>query len=269
MAKKNRPHLVAWVGDLHAGSRWAACPPEVNLYMGGEEPSLYQANKVQVALWNDFQDFTQKVKDRAKGKLLILILGGDCIDGPHHHDSLETFGDFDDQIEVAIDMLLPLANVADEVYSILGTEGHSGQLSAGDRSVGKELGAKANYYTLELEVDGRLIHAKHHTSVSRLAHSRGNSLRNLGIDMAEECLKSGERRPDVMLRGHVHVAHREYLAEFDMWVATSGGWQVGTSYSSRMKKEIYDVGGAIYDPTLHKVELLCYRPQRTILHTKE
>jgi len=32
---------------------------------------------------------------------------------------------------------------------------------------------------------------------------------------------------------------------------------------------VQDIGGLIYDPALHKVELITYKPQRTILRAKE
>ena len=37
MPKKNKPHIVIWVSDVHAGSRWAVCPPEITIDLGGEE----------------------------------------------------------------------------------------------------------------------------------------------------------------------------------------------------------------------------------------
>ena len=269
MAKGRKSHIVIWVSDTHAGSRWAVCPPEVTIDLGGEEPSLYQANKIQTAIHGDWLDFIEKCKERSKGKRPILILGGDLVDGPHHHNSQETFGSLDDQKAIAVELLLPLATMADEIYGLRGTRGHVGELAQADADVAKELGAISTYNFLDLEVDGRLVNARHHFSTSRKPAMRGNSHRALAKDEVLECLERETRRPDVMLRGHVHLAVKEYLAQYNMWIASSGGWQLGTYYTSGLSREVQDIGGAIYDPALHEVELINYKPQRTILRAKE
>src|SRR5690606_19020550 len=113
---------VAVVGDTHAGSTVAVCPPVIDLDDGGQ----YAASKAQRWLWQCWGDYWDRV-DRERGDRLIVVLNGDLIDGDHHNTSQIASRNPNAQA-AALDAILavPLALKPDKIFVVRGTAAHVG-----------------------------------------------------------------------------------------------------------------------------------------------
>lgn len=162
-----------FVGDLHVGALEALTTPDE------------ARNERQRWLSERWQNLTKRVKQEARTQSVRLMLGGDLVD----------LADIVDATEIAVDLLRPLANVADEVWGVYGTAYHVGEDGKEDRSIYGQVGARADRRAHHhwLKVDGGLLSWAHH-----------------GMSMAKD--------PWNELNGHKQLAERTY------WQALEGGF---------------------------------------------
>ncbi len=140
------------VSDLHCGSTVGLCPPEVTVEGGGS----YEANLVQRWMWECWEDCTGCVWKRkrshqgdempgeisapnrkgwirrvAKGRKWALVINGDAVEGTHHHQVEVIGNDVALHAAIARQILGALAEGADKVYFVRGTEVHVGTVENG------------------------------------------------------------------------------------------------------------------------------------------
>jgi hypothetical protein len=240
------PHpLAVIISDTHFGGFTAVSPPEVQTHDG----NIVRSNGAQAwmySLW--LQDF-KAVKERAKGRRVIVIHDGDIIEG-EHHDALAHLPDVQDQEALAVSMLTPWRNLADKFYLIKGTEAHAGNQHMSERRIARELAATALDFHLRLDV-GVLCDFAHHST---------GTPRTIGLQVLEDCARDNLPVPRYVFRGHRH----NIVDSGDTWpqmrVLTLPSWQLRTSYGWKIApNKRADIGLVILDQG--QIEIIRHSPR--------
>lgn len=243
---------IVFCGDLHVGSSVAVCPPLVDM---GEDGN-YAARGVQLWLLERWRDFTREVIALAGGKKIILVLLGDLIDGPRQHGIYQTFGTARVQRDAAVELLRPLANISSAIYGCFGTRCHGGDSGENDGTVVKELGGECRY-RWRLDIGGRLWNVAHHARRDSREWTQGNSTLAILRGTALRCDRTGERRPDYIVRGHAHEA--DVLTHNGMTAALCPSWKLTDEYTRKLDPaSLPDIGGLIWQN--EKLTPLLYPP---------
>lgn len=235
------------IGDLQVGSKAAVCVPD---YLIGDDQNKnpYQPNKVQLWINACYADALKKVKSLVRGERVVVNILGDSIDGDRHHNTRTTFGTPTEQRGMAIELLLPYANMADSMTSEAGTEVHSGGEGEYDESVAEALGAKTRQHRL-LEIDGHLFDLAHHCSLPKDPDQHTASMVRQARLIARRRLDRGLRPADMAIRadqhrfavGTWHYRHRQTDRKITMFV--NPAWQLRTPFMARNEPaELYAVG---------------------------
>lgn len=182
---RGKEALYLFVGDLHVGSIEAVTlPGEVR-------------NARQRWLSERWRDLTKRVKAEAKTKSLRLMLGGDLVD----------LSDIVDATEMAVELLRPLANVADEVWGVYGTPFHVGDDGKEDRSIYGQLGAireRRNHHHWLATPFGKLSWSHHGLNIGRDPWNELNGHRQVAERLYWQMLQAGRERVRFVVRHNVH-----------------------------------------------------------------
>ena len=242
--------IIAVISDTHIGSYTALCPPTYEVRTGRrEETTVCQHSRLQAWVWGNWTDYWQYVsslleyKRNRKTNRLIVIHAGDVIDG-RHHNTPQSIPDIDDQIRVALDVLLPIRDMADKFYGVYGTDAHAGQAGEYESRIYHELEADEYGPRLDLDIDDQLIEVLHHGNAARRDWS--SNAANQAAKVMLDAASAGERAPDLLLCGHGHTIDDSGVKlptirciDLPAWqLKTSFAWKVGASRRS-------DIGGLI------------------------
>lgn len=246
---------VVIVGDIHANSTVAVCPPVFNLDDGG----TYRASKAQRWIWRQWLALwaeAAEARERAGGQL-VLILNGELADDNYHPTTQLITRNPADMLKLSAAVLAPaleLLREGDRVFVLRGTEAHSGQSAHLDETVAHDIGADAadeegnvfSHWRLKVEIDGVRFNVAHHPAGGggRVPWTRGNFANQLAARAAFECAMSGEKPPHLLIRGHVHRPADSYDA-YPVRAVVLPSWQLTTSYGHRIGGDPLPVGGAI------------------------
>ena len=238
--------LLAVLADTHLGGFSAVAPPEIQTDAG----QIVKSNGAQAwlyALW--LQDF-KLVRERAKGRRLVVVHVGDVIEG-EHHDALAHLPDVKDQESLAVVMLTPWRNLADKFYIIRGTEAHAGNQHMSERRIARELAVTALDFHLRLEVDGLLCDFAHHSTGTPCT---------IGLQILEDCARDGQPVPRYVFRGHRHYIYDSGDTWPAMRVMTLPAWQLRTSYGWKISpNKRADLGLVMVDNG--KIEIVRHSPR--------
>lgn len=213
---RGKEALYLFVGDLHVGSIEAVTlPGEVR-------------NARQRWLSERWRDLTKRVKAEAKTKSLRLMLGGDLVD----------LSDIIDGTEMAVELLRPLANVADEVWGVYGTPYHVGEDGKEDRSVYGQLGAtgeRRNHHHW-LGIPGGLLSWAHHgLRIGRDPWNELNGHKQLAERLYWQRLQHGREPVRFVMRHHLH---RSPFGSPVVWrgvqVAVCPCWKFGDGFIGKV-----------------------------------
>lgn len=244
MSYARSPIVVVPVGDLHVGSSVALCPPGgVQLEDGGH----YLPNDAQKWLHARWSDMLARIRDLRKRRFHVIVVSlGEFIDGRHHETTQLLSQTPEIQAAAALDVMQPLAALANELYVLRGTEAHSGKGAAADFAIGRELGARRDpstgmhaFYHLLLDVAGVHLDVAHHIG------GGGDDARIYGNAIRRETAAMLMERPDthIVLRGHVHRFADTGLAFPTAWGAVVPAWQLKTAFTHRVtRREYFSVG---------------------------
>lgn len=267
--------VIGVVSDIHAGGATAVCPPEIRLDDGGK----YVASKSQLWLWQDWQDYWKRVRQVVKDERakLYQVFNGDAVEGAHHHTTQILSGNPNAQAAVLnACMAIPLALKPDKMFWVRGTEAHVGQSAAAEERiadglrrdkrpvVGDPESGSASWWHLRMEIDGVLIDVAHHGRTGQREHTRASQAVLHAHDILLSYVKSGDRPPDLCLRGHHHKFNDSGDA-CPVRVVTSGAWQLKTSYVQKVAADsISDIGGLIVvvKDGKYTVEKVHFKPTR-------
>lgn len=255
MSKQKKVTVVAVVSDLQIGSTVALCPPEVELDDGG----TYMPSKPQrwfLQCWNDYWRVVHNEVEKNNAGLWVII-NGECCEGDHHGTAQIFSRNMADQRRAAIELIDPVAQRADKLFIVRGTEAHSGKSANQDEEIAKDLDAVKNekrdtwsWWSLKLAASGvRFFFAHHPRTAGWLPHTEDSAASRMSTMIATRWLKAGRALPDVAVFGHVHYfadsgkAHRPRVIYMP-------GWQIATSYVHRLgssyEYDLKPVGGVYF-----------------------
>lgn len=213
-----------FLGDVHAGSEVAICPPRVSLELNG----AFEANDLQRWIYDEWKrelDDVVALRERFQPDTFWLGLNGDLTDGAHHLATNQEFVSIreDVHVQIATALLLDLEDHVggfDSVVATRGTPAHVGKGAALEEWLLKDLAnlhgwpvakdearGSFTHYWARYEVGGYLIDQRHHGRTGQRAHTRASYARLYAQDIEFEHLIDEARPPDIAVRSHKHTAH--------------------------------------------------------------
>ena len=260
---------VAIVSDLHVGST-------VGLINGSgailDDGGTYVPSHAQRWLWQSWQDYISKVKKASKGGARVyIVVNGDAVDGKPHGSVQVITDNFETQVKMATDCILPLSNIADRLFVIRGTAAHTGPVSQYEEWLAKELGAEESFggtrswWELEAEFGGVLFNISHHPpgGGGRLWTVGGPAVR-LAAETVQYYGGRGLRVPALAFRGHIHKRHDSNDNVRGCRGIIMRAWQLRTEYGWRIAGQPADIGGYIVQTENGKYNLeeVAYEPEQ-------
>lgn len=250
-----KPYIGVFVGDLHVGGDTALCKP--GFPVGSKDKRPYQPSANQQWLFEQWQNFYNTIKQRCKGHLVFVGLGGDLVDGVQHHDTTQTWGNHDDQRAMAIDLLKPLVGLADHAYGLLGTAAHVGDQGDEDAAIYTALHVDYDH-RWQLNIGGRVLWWAHHgLPVGTREHTLENGAIAMLRDIEARCYREGIAKPSAII---AHDRHRAFepVTLRGMSSAVCPCWQLSTHYGHKWPFRDVNIGGLIWDTAANKIEVIRY-----------
>lgn len=232
------------ISDLHCGSTTGLLPPGCVL-SEGNVPSL---NPLQQWIWERWEQFWREVDEYVGREPWALVVNGDATEGIHHGTREIVSNEPGDHYAIAERCLAPLADKADKVFFVRGTECHTHNYETG---LAKMLGAPLDYGArapdqLLIDVDGCLVSVMHHITPTTRKALEGSGP---GIALAEEIVQTasvGHKPPKVILRAHRHVYHCQ--SDGFTLAVVSPAWQLKTRHAMKVVPASRSVvGGYLLD----------------------
>lgn len=239
-----RADVLVVVSDTHCGSKTGLLPPGCRDANGAE----YGLSEYQRWKWERWQFCTGPLLNRIVGKdPFDLVINGDVIEGVHHGTTEVVDADPQQHSQIATVALGPLAERANRLWMVQGTECHT---RASEDSIGKGLGAEANkesrrysWMNLDLEYRGVTVSCTHHISASLRVWTESSGL---GLAMNSERLerlRAAHDQARVFIRSHRHV-HGVYSDGHSM-LAVTPAWQGKGRHLGKVKAEAIPAVGIL------------------------
>lgn len=243
MTTLNNPVFV-WVTDIHINSKQALF---VNHEVDLGDDNYYKPNKMQEALYIAWIDAWRQVKQKAKGRPIVVGIGGEIIDIDAKNRSNQFVTKDPSQAqEYAIELLEPVIDMASSVIVLRGTEAHVGMNGAQDEAMAKLIDKmkkgviRKNKITGEYSwhyyrgfIGGRKFDLAHHVNMGGMPRTERNAANHLAADLMMNYSRWNEPLPDFAFRGHVHrVADSSF--NYPVRGLIGACWQVATSFVHRI-----------------------------------
>jgi hypothetical protein len=246
--------VTAIISDTHIGSFTALSLPEWGLDTGTiDKDGKPIIKKVMATLaqlwlldkWNDYWKYAKKLCGR-KHRLVVIHLG-DVIDG-NHHNSPQLLPNIQDQKEMAIEILKPIANAADAFYIMRGTSIHSGPMSSDEVAIARELGAKC-LFEQTFDIDGTLIQCAHHGRASKRDWTSVAASVAVQVILSAAMDRPPRQAPRYVFRGHNHICDDSGEKVRSTRAIALPSWELRTEFGFRVAPGILsDIGGAFMLP---------------------
>lgn len=224
-----------FVGDMHTDSKTAITAPSK------------VSGPVQSWLSQSWESMVKCAKAEARDKEFVLMLGGDLVDteGREARKSAE-------------ELLQPLTDIASAIYGVPGTGYHVGEDGEEDRSIYDTVKADCKQWR-RLEIGGRILDWAHHgMSISKQPWTELNGMRAKGETLYWRCLQEGKRRPDVVIRHHVHRSP-QVVHWRGMQLAFCPCWKLPDDFGAKVAEGILPTIGALaWWPLRDRLEIWDY-----------
>ena len=251
MARKRKNIIVAVVADLHINSTLGLMPKVFVRDDGESVWASHLQNEVFRAWLSYWADVKKQV--RAHKATLYVVINGDVCEGFHHGTTQLITHNPADQFKLAIDVLEPVARMADRLFIVRGTSSHAGTAAHWEEVIADDLGAvpdevtgTASWWHLPMDVNGVLMHFSHHRRQNTLPWTSGGAANRLAAETVYEYARSGDRLPDVVVRSHGHIFD-ESSRIHPVKVIFSPAWQLKTEFSHRIAPDrMPAIGGLIF-----------------------
>lgn len=248
----------------------ALCPPAVTTEDGG----TYRANCGQLEIYRIWQHYWDEVK-RLRGtgrkkRSLYIVINGEVIDGDHHNTTQLITRNCVTQLAIAAQTFESVWKLKpDHIFVVRGTEAHSGQNGQWDEAFGRDIGAEKDgdcysWWWLPLEIEGVLFDIAHHGRAGSRQWTEPTGANTLAAEITMYCARTGQRIPDLALRGHVHKTPDSY-DNYPVRVVHNPSWQFSTGHGNRIAPGLLlPIGGNIIlvDDDQYEVKKVHYRPKR-------
>lgn len=233
-------HRLVIFSDLHCGSIYGLCPPDLELVSG----NVIKLNPRQQWLWDAWRwGWDQVNKICPDG--FDVIGNGDLIEGAKHHGTDEVISARDDDHIAAATILLdPIKDMARKVYITQGTECHTGSK---EDVIARLLGAVESPYgpaweSLYLRFCNTPVFATHHLGTTKRPWLEGNGLSMEMTSTMANYAREGLVVPRVYIYAHRHVFSSVHTASGVG--AVNGAWQFLTRYGRKV------VPGSVCSPSI-------------------
>lgn len=255
MARNNKTHIVAVVGDLHGNCTVALSPPSFTLDDGGTK----YASRYQMWLWEKWTEFWAEVgkeKKRRRAKLTVVVNGEIVDDNKHSKTQLMTQNRAD-MMRLAEKIMRPALSVmgrSDNLIVLRGTEAHTGPSANLDEEVARDLGAVpsvvddgeivcSSWWNFRGRFNGVLFDIAHHAGTGhRLPWTKGNDANRLAARMVLQSVNFNAPIPDLVIRGHNHRDSDSFDNQRARAIIMPS-WQLGTSFGFRIGGDWLSAGG--------------------------
>ena len=239
-------------GDHHTNSTVGLCPAHVTLDDGG----TYTPNKTQRWLWSYWNDCWEEVKSfTQEADRVTWIINGDMVDKDHKGRSYQYItGNSATITNMAIDVLTPGLEVADQVLVIRGTDAHVGKDASMEEAVADDIDTvirnketkTASWYHYRGVLGGLRIDISHHTNMGTLPWTSANAANKVAADAFMNYNLLGQKIPGLVVRSHVHK-HADSYDNYPVRAVILPAWQSMTSYGARLNpNRISDIGMIIF-----------------------
>lgn len=267
---------LIFLGDLHCGSTVGLAHPQGVMHDDG---AWIYPSKVQLYLWEKYQEFCRDAAELAEGRKTHLFLMGDLVDGDHHRTHQLVSNDQGLHVQIAVDVLMDgvMQIPHESVHALRGTPSHVGKAAGLEAAVMARL-SREGCDTIVKDEEGRMVHpfvyadfegtlidARHHGRQGQREHTRGSYSKLYGLDVYLSHHLEGRRPPQISLRGHLHKAidsgpdHRGITRTIQLPC-----FQLHTEWTRRISIETMpDIGGCVIllDDGKPTVEFLLYKPE--------
>ncbi len=239
---------IGFLSDLQTNSTLALCPPVVNLDDGG----TYHASRIQRQLWHDYMDFRDRLITAKADGDLYLIFNGDLHDGDHHQTAQIITRNIATMQNIAADVLDPLAQIADKMFLVRGTEAHVGKSAAMEENIARDMGFQKNgkvysWWQLLARFKSHWFDIAHHTSMGSTPVGKGNAANKLATETIFEYANRGQKPPDYVVRSHVH-RHADSFHNYVTRAIILPCWQYNNAFAHRIAPgKLPDIGGMIWE----------------------
>lgn len=233
---KQKPHAVAVVGDLHAGSAIGLLPPSFRLDTG----QILVQSELQRWTWERWLDVCNWFSEF---ELDALVINGDLVQGINRRDAQLLTVNEADMHKMALAVLDPLLYVGGKrrtssIFVTRGTGFHSGGGGSREEIIAERIGAVKNkwgvhsWFENKLQWRGKLLYFTHHVSLAPV-----NFMMPLTRSQNEwrAWAQTPDEVPDADIRSHVHTCHI-YQDPLDFKVtAICPAWQAQTEFLHKVK----------------------------------
>jgi len=246
-----------------------------------DDGGLYEPNKGQRWLWNNWEEAWAKIKSvkrKNRKAKLHLILNGDLIDGDHHRTAQIASPLTGIHIRCALESLrVPLALKPKSIHVIRGTPSHVGRSGGAEEGIARALraqgwpvkedpdtGMKSSYWR-SIKFGNIRFDIKHHGRMGRRAHTKGPYIRWFAQDIFFNHMMDGDDPPDIAVRSHFHqFADSGRIHKIKTRVVALPAWQLATEYVHRVAESLADIGLVWFeiDDDDYDMKMVLYKPDR-------
>jgi hypothetical protein len=269
--------LIVWVSDLHINSTTALCVPEFEK----DDGNLHVNSRLQNVLWDAWRDGWKTIGQKAKGREVVTIIGGEIADEMMKHPSHQYITHNTDDIrKMALDTLDPCLQVTDTLIVLRGTEAHSGYSANLDEGIAREIangydlevvkdGKHFSHWYLKIYIGGRLFDLAHHVSMGTSRRTERNAANQLSADLQMDYIRKWSDNkqerfelPDFALRGHVH-RFADSADNYPIRSIISPCWQFQNVFAHRIAASAQktDIGFILIEPAKKQVDWIKYVAQ--------
>jgi len=174
----------------------------------------YMPSAKQYAVWQQFKKCGELIALERDKYRFVVVLGGDIIDGNHHHSHQLATPNISEQSTVAIWIFKYFKhligfdkNLGDMLYVGQGTEVHDGDE---ENTIADELGAEIlpdgqdTFDFMPMDINGSRFWFLHQGATAGKGITEGNALHNWMKNQYFTCLEDKRVIPDCVISGHYH-----------------------------------------------------------------
>jgi len=246
--------ITAIVSDTHVGS-WTALATHTwemdTGELGADGKPVYKqiiATPAQDWIYDKWVDYWRHVWElaHAGGHRIVVLHLGDVIDGLHNGSTMQALPNLADQEAMAVQLLLPCANMADRMIIIRGTEAHAGPMHNSEARIARELGVDCVFEDI-LDIDGVIVDVAHHGRVGQRGWTSAAAAMATGAIL--DASLAGRPLPRYVFRGHNHAIDDSGEKIPGVRAIAMPSWTLRNVYGYRIASgTTSDIGGIIILP---------------------
>lgn len=261
-----------FISDLHIGSSVALCTPTVPL----DDGHAHKASRGQRLLfhyWEELLNHAAKLNNP-----LVVHIVGDAVETDMKDRSSQLITRNRAKIlELAKELIEPLANTAQELYIYRGTTAHVGKSAEAEEDLAKDFDTTVKcpetntwtWYANLFKSEGIRFDIAHHPKGSGGTNPMlQNNVADRNASYAQfEYSQRRQEPPHILVRGHLHKFRRSY-DRFLVEAILLPAFSLKTEHTNRIDPQaLSDVGGVFIhtsageyevDPLVHKLEQRSY-----------